>query len=216
MARYNLPNEMNRFKVYNGSIVKRMSMLISNSRVPANVSQIMQIRLSLKNDETGVKDFYLDNYFYTGDDVIYHPDGRVKIVLDSQTLREITPEIELKDGALVLTEDVYDFLQGEEFKKGKLGKINEWLTNKEAKAHPVWRVLARDQTLLDNYVEYIFAEGRKKFDYHIGMGIYPDSAGGDVKMRAWCINRIGYKSNALGRYPLDYNRGRLLGIIGDI
>lgn len=215
MGKYNLSNEMKIFEVYNGSIVKRMPKLISNGRVPANISQIMQRRLNLRNDETGVKSFYLSNHFNTSDAVLYHPDGRVKIVLDSKTLMEITPESELKDGALVLTEEFYDALQGEEFKKGKLGKINEWLTDKEVKSHLVWKILARDQMLLDDYVDYIFAEGRKKFDYHTGMGIYPDSAGSDVKMMAWCISRIGYRSNLLGRYALNYDRSRLLGIISE-
>jgi hypothetical protein len=147
--------------------------------------------------------------------------------LDSEILRGIYPgSNKLRNGAWLLSDNrdeafaLYEQLKNKsnvfEFKKGKIGKVNEWLTNKEAKAHPVWKVLARDQTLLDDYVDYIFAEGRKRFDYHIGMGIYPDSAGSNVKMKAWCVSRLGYKSNAIGRHALDYHRSHLLGIIRNI
>ena len=44
------------------------------------------------------------------------------------------------------------------------------------------------------------------------MGIYPSSASDDVKMRAWYVGRLEFRSNAYGRYGLDDDIGRLVGI----
>lgn len=192
---------------------EQMPKLRADGRMPANVSQLMQRRLDLRNDDTGVKDFYMDNYFDIGDGVVYHPDGRVKIVLDSQHLRDMTPETPRNDGALVLGEDVYNALEGEEFKKGKLGKVNEWLSREDVKSHPVWKALARDQGLLNDYTDYIFAEGKQRFGYDTAMEIYSGSANGDTpEMKAWYVSRLEDRSNASGRDDLGNPNGRLLGI----
>ena len=200
MTKYNLPQEeVKRFEVYKGKNTEWMPKLIADGRMPANVSQLMQRILDLRNDETGVKDFYLDNYFDTGDVVVYHPDGRVKIVLDSQHLRDMTPESPRNGGALILGEEVYKALEGEEFKKGKLGKINENISKVDVKAHPVWKVLARDQGLLNDYTDLIFGEYKARFakDKNIDdlklMGIFQDSANGNTpEMRTWYVDRLEY------------------------
>ena len=201
------------YKEFYGRNTEQMPKLIADGRVPMSVAGLMQRRLDLRNDETGVKDFYMDNYFDTRDGVVYHPDGRVKIVLDSQHLRDMTPESPRNGGALILGEDVYKALEGEEFRKGNLGKINERMSKADVKAHPVWKVLARDQGLLDDYADHIFAEGKERFGYDTAMGIFPSSANGETpEMRAWFVYRLENRSNALGRNDLDYDYGRLLGI----
>ena len=191
---------------------KLMPKLVAEGRVPMNASQLMQRRLDYRNGPAEVKTAWMDNYFDTGDAIAYHPDGRVKIVLDSQTLRDMTPETQRVGGALLLTEDDYNALQGEEFKKGKIGKVNDWMSREDVKAHPVWKVLARDQGLLNDYADYIFAEGKERFGYDTAMGVYPDSAGDAPKMRAWYVNRLEHRSVASVRYDLDSGCGRFVGI----
>ena len=200
------------YKEFYGKNVKQMPKLIADGRVPMNVAQLMQRRLCVINSDDEVKASYMDNFFDTGDAVVYHPDGRVKIVLDSQTLREMTPESERSNGALVLASDVYDTLEGEEFKKEKLGKVNDSLSREDVKAHPVWKVLARDQGLLNDYADYIFVEGKERFSYDTAMGVYPDSASNDVKMRAWYVNGLENMSGANGGYYFYIDCGRLVGI----
>ena len=165
------------YREFYGRNIEQMPKLIADGRVPINVSQLMKRRLDVRNSDDEVKSSYLDNYFDTGDAVVYHPDGRVKIVLDSQTLREITSQSELINGALVLTEEAYNTLQGEEFEKGKLGKVNEGLSREDVKAHPIWKVLARDQKLLNDYADYIFTEGKQRF-------IFPNTPQLAVGMKA--------------------------------
>lgn len=199
--------------------VDQMPALIADGRVPMNYSQLMQRRLNVRNFDADVKASYMDNYFDTGDAVVYHPDGRVKIVLDSQTLRDITPQSELRNGALVLTEEDYNALQGEEFKKGKLGKIDDGMSRADVKSHPVLKVLARDQGLLNDSVDFIFGEYQSRFakdkaldDLRL-MGVYPSSAQGNTPdLRAWCVYRLGNGSDADGGNDLDIDIGRFVGI----
>ncbi|MBI2629362.1 hypothetical protein HYW74_04740 [Candidatus Pacearchaeota archaeon] len=200
------------YQEFYGRNVEQMPKLIADGRVPMNVAQLMQRRLDVRNSDKAVKSSYMDNYFDTGDAVVYHPDSRVKIVLDSQTLRDMAPENKKVNGALILTDEVYKELQGEEFKKGRLGKTESSLSREDVKAHPVWKVLARDQGLLNDYVDYIFAEGKERFDYDTAMGVYLDSTSNDVKMRAWCVSRLENRSYAYGWYYLDYDNGRFVGI----
>jgi len=192
---------------------KQMPKLIAEGRVPISVAELMQRRLNVRNAEAGVKTDWMDNYFDTGDAIVYHPDGRVKIILDSQHLREITPQSKLNRGALLLTEDDYNALQGQELKRDKLGKTGTSLSKADVKAHPVWKVLARDQTLLDDYADYIFAEGKNRFSYDNAMRIYTTSANGKTpEMRAWFVYRLGGRSYAGGRDSLGYVGGRLVGL----
>jgi len=223
MEKYNLPQEEEkRFEIYEGRNTEQMPKLIADGRIPTNFSQLMQRRLELRNDKTGVKDFYMNHWFDSGDVGVYHPDGRVKIVLDSQYLKDMTLDTPRRGGALILSEDVYKALEGEEFKKGKLGKTNRRMSKADVKAHPVWKVLARDQALLNDYADYIFGEYQARFakdtplkDVKI-MGIFPDSTDGETpEMRAWYIGSFGKESDANCWSDLNYNDGRLLGIIPD-
>jgi hypothetical protein len=201
------------YKEFYGRNVEQMPKLVAEGRVPMNASQLMQRRLDYRNGPAEVKTAWMDNYFDTGDAVVYHPNGDVKIILDSQTLREMTPESQRNGGALVLGEDVYKALQGEVFKKGKLGKTGDWMSKADVKAHPVWKVLARDQALLNDYTDFIFAEGKERFSYDTAMGVFPGSCGGDKpEMRAWFVRRLDDRSDASGRLDLVSDDGRLVGI----
>ena len=201
------------YKEFYGRNVEQMPKLIAEGRIPMSVAGLMQRRLEVRNSDADVKSSYLDNYFDTGDAVVYHPDGRVKIVLDSQTLRDMTSESPRSNGALILANEVYDTLQGEEFEKENLGKINERLLREDAKAHPVWKVLARDQTLLNDYVDYIFAERNQRFHYDTAMGVFLDSKGDNPKLRAWYFDRLGGRSNVISGDDLDNDDGRFAGYL---
>jgi len=215
MAKCNLPHEEGRskFKVYEGRNTKQMSRLIDDDRVPANVPQIMQRRLELEGDETGVKTFYMNHWFDTGDAIVYHPDGRAKVVFDSKHLRDMTPDTPRNGGALILGEDVYCILEGEEFGEGEFGKTRDYLSKADVKAHLVWKALARgDQKLLNDYADYIFKEG----GFDKGMAVYLGSASGDTpEMRAWYVSGLGVGSGVSGGRGLGGGVGRLLGIASE-
>jgi len=201
------------YEEFYGRNIEQMPELIAGGMIPMSTAQLMQRRIGLRNSDIEVKSSYMDNWFDTGDAVIYHPNGRVKIVLDSEDLRAMTPDTPRNYGALITNEDVYNALEGEEFKKGKLGKVDKWLSKKQVKAHPVWKVLARDQALLDHHVDLVFAEVKEQFGHDTAMGIFLSSVQGNTpEMRAWCVGRLMNGSYANGGDGLGNHNGRFIGI----
>ena len=200
------------YQEFYGRNIEQMPKLIADGRVPMNAAQLMQRRLDVRNSDDKIKSSYMDNYFDTGDAVVYNPDGRVKIVLDSQNLRDMTPKSPRNAGALILGEEVYNALEGEEFKKGKLGKTNIQMSKADVKVHPVLKVLARDQGLLNDYADYIFAEAKERLGYTENMGVYVDSPSEVTKLRAWFFDGLECRSIVDGRYYLDCSYGRFVGL----
>lgn len=208
------------YEEFCGKGLEQMPKLIAEGRVPMSVVGLMQARLDVRNSSDDVKSAWMDNCFNTGDAIVYHPDGRAKIVLDSQYLREMTTETPLRDAAaLVLTQEQYGAMDGEEFQKGELGKTDDyWFSKKDVKAHPVWRILARDQALLDDYTDYIFSELKGKKGNvvdDIGMGIFssPKIYGDTPEIRAWDVTGI-FRSSTLGdRGGFNIENGCLVGIL---
>lgn len=202
-----LNNTIVPYKEFYGKNVTQMPNLIREGRVPLNVAGLMEQRLrSGKND-------WKDNYFDTGDAVAYHPDGRVKFVLDSQTLRGINAESKLQNNALVLGDGVYEQLEGLEFARDKLAKITERdLVAKDIKANPIWQKLARDESLLNEYVDAMSAEMKKRWNYDDSMGIYLASAEKVPTLRSVFVFRLESGSLLYGGIGLDSDFGRLVGV----
>ncbi len=217
------------FREFYGSNVAQMPELIKAGRTPVSFAGVIQRRLNLRNGQKDVKDAWMNNYFDTGDAVVYNPEGETLVVLDSQNLRDMTAESPRNGGALLLNSDrdkaFADYEQLKKspnvvaFKKGKLGKVNEALSREEVKAHAVWKILSRDQALLNDAVDYTFNEYKQRFakdtpaeDIRI-MGFYPGSCNGKApEMRAFFVSRLEFGSNVLGGSGLDFVDGRLVGL----
>lgn len=196
-------------KEFYGRNVDQMPLLVAEGRVPMSVAGLMNKRLHYERQD------WRDNYFDTGDGVAYHPDGkRFKVVLDAQPLREMTGESQLNAGALVLTDGVYESLEGQEFTRKELEKITgRNLSPDEVKAHPVWQALARgDNDLLQAYTDATFAEMGERWSYEDGMGVYLGDAQKSPIMRSWFVNWLSLGSNASGGSDLGNASGRLVGV----
>lgn len=144
-----------------------------------NTAQLMKERM----------DRGYDCYEGVSDAIAYQGYGygeRVKIILDFDLenleegmIREgvYNPYNVLLNGfasALPLTKEGYDSLEGEEFIIKKLGRLNGLMAKEEVRESPIWNVLARDQRLLKDYTDYVFAMLREKKGYHTGMSIHLD------------------------------------------
>ena len=114
------------YKEFYGSNTGQMPLLVKDGRVPMSVNGLMQRRLEVQDkgifsDE--VRSAWHDSYFDTGDGVVYHPDGRIKVVHDARPLREMNSESQLVNGALVLPDGLYEKLEGQEFTRKEHSKI---------------------------------------------------------------------------------------------
>ena len=200
------------YKEFYGKNIEQMPRLIADRRVPLSIAELMQRRLDCRNSDPGIRSSYFDNCFDTGDAIVYHPDGRAKIVLDSEDLRTITPESQISYGALPLTEDDYNTLRGEEFKKGMFRRLEGGLSRDDVKVHPIWKVLARDQALLNEYADYVFAEVKERSNSNTAMEIYLSYASGKTpEMMIWGFNNFTNISHATTRTSLNNSRGSLIG-----
>ncbi len=224
------------YREFYGKGADQMAKLITDNRVPMNVAQLMQKRLEVRNSEPNIKNSYIDKFFDTGDIVVYNPYGekrygsysmdhrdgsyswtekKIKIVHDSPLSRKLILQ-SLKTG--ILDDEIYKSLLGEEFKEseiGILGYINS-MSKKEAKAHPIWKFLARDQALLDDYVDYVFAE-RKLKGLPLMQISLPNLIYNNLELRVWRICGInnGDSDAIANELNSKYNYGfddRFIGI----
>ncbi len=201
------------FKEFYGRNIDQMPNLIAEGRTPLSVSGLMERRLETLGASKPVKESWWNNYFDTGDGVFYHPDGRIRVVLDAKPLREINPESKLQNRTLVLPDGLYEQLEGEEFTREQVAKyVDRLLTSKDAKNNPVWMALARDQKLLNDYVDAVFSEATQQFGYKENMGVYVANAQNVPTGRLWTVGGLRDNSNADGRGSLDYGIGRLVGV----
>jgi hypothetical protein len=153
-----------------GMITELMPLLISGKddhgnivdvpRVPISVANVMERRLNSRRTE------WKDKGFITGDAIATSPDGdELKIVLDAVQLRELTQQSQVNNnGSLVLGDGIYDTLQGEEF---RYLNVSDWFEKKfssyNVKWNRFWRVLSRDQCLLNEYTDQMYPIMKNRF-----------------------------------------------------
>jgi hypothetical protein len=220
MSNLKLNNQIVPFKEFYGRNDKQMSKLIEDGRIPLSVAGLMQKRLDVLTGSDEVKSAWWDNYFDTGDGIFYHPEGNVKVVLGAQPIRELTSDSNLLDGALVLDKDkdssieIYNSLKGVEFKRNDLkNQTGKVLTKEEVKAHPIWNALVPDKTLLKEYVDATFAQGKERFGYDNMMGVWISSPKDVAVGRLWLVFNLNNYSDAGGSSNIDSNDGRLVGVV---
>ncbi|MBI2651822.1 hypothetical protein HYX01_05095 [Candidatus Woesearchaeota archaeon] len=206
-----------KYKEFCGKTVDKMPQLIGEGRMPLSVAGLMEIRLETQNAPAEVRDYWRDNFFDTGDGIAYHPNGRIKIVADAIPLREMNSGSRLVDGTLVLPHDIYKSLEGMEFTREAIERyFSDGYTREGAKLNPLWKILARDQHLLNEYVDLTFAEAKLQFQYDTNMGIYIKDAPKNFSMRLWCIGMLRSGYAAFGGGGLAFSGGRIIGILPEV
>ena len=142
--------------VFQGRTITRMPELISQGYFPISIAQIMMQRiLAYQSEDQGQIDSWR-NFFDSGDTIIYHPDGRAKVICDSKTLIDINLISHFRwNGSLVLPEGTFDKAQGEEFSRLNFLKYTHTsLEQNEISENPILLALTRgDKKLLSEYVK---------------------------------------------------------------
>lgn len=117
----NVDNVIKDHKTFYGSDVGQMPLIIKEGRIPLNIAGLMRKRLEiLDSDDQELVDYWWDNCFDTGDAIIYHLNGNLKIVLNAEPMKYINPKSKLKSGALIIPKRLYNKLDGEEFIRKKI------------------------------------------------------------------------------------------------
>ncbi len=229
---------------YFGRNIDKMPELLEYNRLPLSVSGFMKLRLKaldlyasiLENPKDSTPEykrevvkFFHDlwgNYADTGDGILYHPDGKIRTDLDSESLRQINPKSKMTpDGAVRLKSGLYAASKMPELSKEEVQKYTGKLhSGEEALDNKLWRVFARDPNevltqyaedpaLLKTYVKAFNHLAKTVFDYNNGMKIYVGSPQKGVETaRLVYVDRLESRSNAAGWARLDDDGSRLVGV----
>ena len=136
-------------RVRSGTYQASMSFLRALGLVPLNVAHIMRERVEYRGkrsnplfslDSSGWKDGY-----NTADGIAVFGD-RLKVVPDSNKLREITPNTPHYHSTLPLSVDEFNALEGLEFSRSALKESGhfDYQTRKAGIENPIMRILARE------------------------------------------------------------------------
>jgi hypothetical protein len=206
-----------KYKEYWGKITHQIPLALLEERIPPSINQILQKRIEIidSEDNKAISKLWNED-IYSRDALIYHPSNKVKLVLDTPLIYNITPRTKLINGALVLNNEEYDNLEGTEFTLAQLSKYTKIKTSNkcEIKNNPIWKILSRDQILLEEYVEQVFKLA--KSDYEYLMGTYINNPIGVVTGNLWYISGINNQSIAIARSNLNYDKNYFFGILPDI
>ena len=153
------------FPVFNGETIDEMPKLIGTGYTPISVAQIMEQRIeACQSEDKKLAQLWGEICFASGDTIMYHPDGRIKIVNDSEILRNINQNTQLKSYEPVLEQGTFDKVKGKVFSTKNILKFanKRHLNPKEILKNPIWIALARgDKKLLKEYTNLVFSKTNK-------------------------------------------------------
>ena len=212
-----------------GKKVDKMPELLKAGEVPASISRIMQAKLNQGKDFPAL----WTNWYDTSDLVVYPQanDKEIYVLLTVNNKGQITENGRtaldlIRRGNLASNSGAIVERLGDLGRKGlikvpvKKIKTDTYLTQKQILGQQVLRILARDP----NEVSAEFAEdGNLLKDYAIevqkrtgkkeNMALYiGESLDDKTTLKAWCVDRLEYRSDAFGGYYLGYDGGRLVGL----
>lgn len=209
----NLNDTVEPYKEANGDGRKAIPELVADGRVLLGVAGLAERRLHSAQTD------WKNNYFFLGDVFAYNTDGKFKVVLNSEHLRNVNGNTRLVNGAIPLEDGVYDALEGEEFVVGKIQEyLGRDLSPEEVKGNPVWKAFIPDKALRDEYTDRMSAEMKQRFNYDKTMGVFPsDNTGGKTAIiRPAVVVRLGdygcVGSLLSGRDGVDDNLARWVGV----
>jgi len=178
--RLKMPNLVKEYSVFEadqyseaGKYRNLMPQLRDAGLRPLNTADIMRERLeALRNKDLNLRAFWVDSGFDTVDGIA-HSYGKIKVAYDPKQLVNIKPNVDLNNGALIITPDEYKNLEGEEFSLRGLRGLGKRLHKYEVTNHPFWLALARgDKHFLREYSDAVFEELIKiRSDNRKGMSV---------------------------------------------
>ncbi len=196
--------------------------IVDVPRDPASFAYVLERRMKAPQD---VKKAWQKNYIFTGDGSTAGTEGDHLIVFDAQALREMTPESELYNGALVLPAGAWQELKGQKDKvvyltaeeveeahgQGYVKKNGVWTPSNKSVAK-AWAALGRGRDLT-SYVQLV-SEDSPHSNSLLNVYFNKTTKDGKPTMRSWVAISTDINSFALGDNVLDYysGRGRLVGV----
>jgi len=171
-----------KYKEFYRKNIEQMQLLVRDNRTPLTMKDIIERRINSSQVD------WRNNYFDTCDAIVQF-NGEIKVIKNCNVLKSMNKDTKIENGGIKITEKQFKNLKGKKFKiKGM--KLNEYLTKKEAKSHPIWKYLLGN--LLNKYADLVFSINSED-----NMAIWTNTE--NLILRAWCVGRLGSGSDAGGR-----------------
>jgi len=194
--------------------------VVDVARDPASFAYVLERRMEAPQDVRGA---WQKNYIFTGDGSTAGTEGDHLIVFDAQALREVTPESELYQGALVLPAGAWQELKGQKDKvvyltadevqeahgQGYVKKEGVWTPANKSVAK-AWDALGRGRDIT-SYVQLV-SEDSPHSDSLLNVYFNQTTKNGKSTMRSWVALSAGDYSLACGGNLLNCLIGRLVGV----
>ena len=202
-----------KYQPFPGKVIEQMPILLADGREPVSTAHTADRRLYADEE---VRPKWRNNYVFTGDAPVYNGEGEVKLVLDSQDLREVNPQSSLypNTGALVLSPSRWKALRGKKvmpLSQKDLQELNgKGYTRQTAKQSDVWRFILRSKKRQNDYADLV-ADATQSDDI---MRVYFDLEQYNLPvLRPLVLLGFGDRSFAVGNDILNVGSGRLVGVV---
>lgn len=215
----NLEFSVKKYKMFPGDIRGTIPLLISEGRQPIKVSEVLQERINVfrNNAPEFVVKSWLNNKLYTGNIIVYNPNGSLKII-DPQYNFFVEPNSPTLEYNLVLSKDkeraqkIYEDLPGKEFSYEKILELREvhWSESEQSFVYdPIWGELVQDINLLKNYYRFVSQIKEKETPInHLGLRTHPAE---NYEIHPIAISCLKNCNGGLETYiPATYNQ--LIGV----
>ncbi len=118
------------YEIICGELTEEMPSLLAKKMTPVSVAEIWRQQSKIYGKRKSIPpvhpgQFWLQRSYYTGDGFLRHPDGKGKIILDAQYLRELTPQSRLSKKAVRIPDGFYESLDGLELSKHDLQRLEK-------------------------------------------------------------------------------------------
>ncbi|HLC78152.1 MAG TPA: hypothetical protein VJH92_03450 [Candidatus Nanoarchaeia archaeon] len=153
-----LTNEKFSYKPFTGPLEETLPVLKAEKRTILSIQDILKKRLEHKLSDQQITSSWSDNCFVTSDVLIRAPYGDAKLVLDALNVLDFKYGDQTLGLRNLICETPYDSIEGVPFTKDDVKRYFNAnpLSKNEVKSNPIWKVLARDQGLLDEYVDHVY------------------------------------------------------------
>jgi len=103
------------YRGFKGPQISNYPKILEEDRRPLTFFQVSELITTRDEEFFLFAKYLLTHSLDTRDGIAYHPSGKIKICLDPEPLLKLNNLSKLEKGALVISKEEYDFLDGEEY-----------------------------------------------------------------------------------------------------
>ena len=103
------------YKGFKGPQTVVNSKILKEYRRQLNICEVSELVVSRDKEFFPFAKYLFKHGLDTRDGIAYHPSGKIKICLDAEPLNKLNSGSKLEKGALIITPEEYEILDGEEY-----------------------------------------------------------------------------------------------------